>query len=156
METPMVVDVGILDSDLLYLPQDLPSPSGKPGAEKILDDLFTQWLSLPDAQRVVRTLSKLLEFFLLVTYHADSAHYVSSSLYDSTLMVSYHLLHSLQFVAYWVFICTKCLPVDTYWFSHYFVEGCSWSAGMFIRELYFAGLKSTSVPTGQPLHLQFS
>lgn len=55
----MAVDVGILDSDLLYLPQDLPSPSGKPGAEKILDDLFTQWLSLPDSQRVVRILSKI-------------------------------------------------------------------------------------------------
>jgi len=56
----MVVDIGILDSELLHLPQDLPSPSGKPAAEKILDDLFTQWLSLPDAQRVVRTLPKFL------------------------------------------------------------------------------------------------
>ena len=55
----MAVDVGILNSDLLYLPQDLPSPSGKPAAEKLLDDLFTQWLSLPDSQRVVRITVKI-------------------------------------------------------------------------------------------------
>jgi serine/threonine-protein phosphatase 2A regulatory subunit B'' len=51
----MVVDVSILDPELLNLPQDLPSPSGKPAAP-ILDDLFTQWLSLPDTQRVVMAL----------------------------------------------------------------------------------------------------
>ncbi|XP_024359768.1 serine/threonine protein phosphatase 2A regulatory subunit B''alpha isoform X2 [Physcomitrium patens] len=55
METPMAVEVRILDPDLLQLPHDLPSPSGQP-AEKLLDDLFTQWLSLPDTQRVVMTL----------------------------------------------------------------------------------------------------
>lgn len=52
----MAIDVAILDPDLLQLPHDLPSPSGKPAAEKQLDDLFTQWLSLPDTQRVVMAL----------------------------------------------------------------------------------------------------
>ncbi|KAG0586111.1 hypothetical protein KC19_2G065000 [Ceratodon purpureus] len=56
METPMSVDAGILNSDLLFLPQDIPSPSGKPAAEKLLGDLFSQWLSLPDAQRMVMAL----------------------------------------------------------------------------------------------------
>lgn len=58
METPMAVEVRILDPDLLQLPHDLPSPSGQP-AEKLLDDLFTQWLSLPDTQRVVCTKTSL-------------------------------------------------------------------------------------------------
>ncbi|XP_024399888.1 serine/threonine protein phosphatase 2A regulatory subunit B''alpha isoform X2 [Physcomitrium patens] len=53
---PVAIDMGILDPNLLQLPQDLPSSSGNLGADKLLDDLFTQWLSLPEAQRMVMTL----------------------------------------------------------------------------------------------------
>jgi hypothetical protein len=74
----MAVDAGILNSDLLYLPQDLPSPSGKPATEKLLDDLFSQWLSLPDAQRVVRIITKTVLYCALIsplaTFYSDSAH----------------------------------------------------------------------------------
>lgn len=52
----MAIDVAILDPDLLQLPNDLPSPSGKPSTEKQLEELFSQWLSLPDTQRVVMAL----------------------------------------------------------------------------------------------------
>lgn len=57
----MAIDVAILDPDLLQLPNDLPSPSGKPSTEKQLEELFSQWLSLPDTQRVVRR-RRLLSF----------------------------------------------------------------------------------------------
>ena len=74
----MSVDAGILNSDLLFLPQDIPSPSGKPAAEKLLGDLFSQWLSLPDAQRMVRITAEFFLYFpcfsLLAAYHSDSAH----------------------------------------------------------------------------------
>lgn len=53
MKMPVAIDMGILDPNLLQLPQDLPSSSGNLGADKLLDDLFTQWLSLPEAQRMV-------------------------------------------------------------------------------------------------------
>lgn len=66
----MAGDAGFLNSDLLFLPQDLPSPSGKPAAEKLLDDLFSQWLSLPDAQRVVRIASKIFLYSAWVSYLA--------------------------------------------------------------------------------------
>lgn len=53
METTMAVDVGVLDPDLLLLP-DIPLPASKPLLCKLrLDDLFAQWLSLPDTQRLV-------------------------------------------------------------------------------------------------------
>ncbi|XP_002966764.2 probable serine/threonine protein phosphatase 2A regulatory subunit B''delta [Selaginella moellendorffii] len=56
MESAMAVDVGVLDPELLQLP-DLPSPPTKPVACRMrLEDLFTQWLSLPDTHRLVLSL----------------------------------------------------------------------------------------------------
>jgi hypothetical protein len=58
----MAVDVvGLLDPDLLQLCPGVASPSScRPAAsEKLLDDLFNQWLSLPDTQRMVRLLNSL-------------------------------------------------------------------------------------------------
>ncbi|BBN11704.1 serine/threonine-protein phosphatase 2A regulatory subunit B'' [Marchantia polymorpha subsp. ruderalis] len=56
MDASMAVEVGVLDPDLLQL-TDLPMPATKPLQCKLrLDDLFSQWLSLPDSQRLVLSL----------------------------------------------------------------------------------------------------
>ncbi len=57
----MGIDMGLLDLDLLQLPDlpSSPSPSSSSTSPKHslsharLDDLFAQWLSLPDTQRLV-------------------------------------------------------------------------------------------------------
>ncbi len=61
MESSMGIDMGLLDLDLLQLPDlpSSPSPSSSSTSPKHslsharLDDLFAQWLSLPDTQRLV-------------------------------------------------------------------------------------------------------
>lgn len=64
---PLALDMGVLDPDLLQLPADFspaspsPSPSSsshgatKPGAlcKLHLEELFSQWISLPETQRLV-------------------------------------------------------------------------------------------------------
>lgn len=66
---PMALDMGVLDADLLQLPADFgpasPSPSAssssasfhssKPGAlcKLHLEELFAQWISLPETQQRV-------------------------------------------------------------------------------------------------------
>lgn len=57
----MSLDIGVLDTDLLHLPADfLPSPASKspPVCKLHLEDLFSQWISLPDTQRLVRTIPR--------------------------------------------------------------------------------------------------
>ena len=57
----MSLDIGALDTDLLHLPADfLPSPASKspPVCKLHLEDLFSQWISLPDTQRLVRTIPR--------------------------------------------------------------------------------------------------
>ncbi|KAH9569798.1 hypothetical protein CY35_02G009800 [Sphagnum magellanicum] len=64
MESSMGIDMGLLDLDLLQLPDlpSSPSPSSSSTSPKHslsharLDDLFAQWLSLPDTQRLVMSL----------------------------------------------------------------------------------------------------
>jgi hypothetical protein len=50
----MAMDSGLLDLKILALPHGLQTASSKPGADNPLDNLFSQWLSLPDTQRLVR------------------------------------------------------------------------------------------------------
>jgi hypothetical protein len=64
MESSMGIEMGLLDLDLLQLPDlpSSPSPSSSSTSPKHslsharLDDLFAQWLSLPDTQRLVMSL----------------------------------------------------------------------------------------------------
>jgi hypothetical protein len=90
MESSMGLDTGLLllDLDLLQLPAEFASPSSSPSSSAAgaaassavitstttsgklslshasrLDDLFAQWLSLPDTQRLVRQHTFLLLLF---------------------------------------------------------------------------------------------
>eukprot|EP01018_Ginkgo_biloba_P022035 Gb_03011 [translate_table: standard] len=56
MDSVMAVDVTSMDLDLLQLPE-LPSMSARPNPYKVhIEEIFSQWLSLPETGRLVMTL----------------------------------------------------------------------------------------------------